>query len=226
MNIETHIVHFKEDNKNQRLILSIAEYDDSIANYKNLLSEAEIEKLNRIKVKTRQNEFIAGRVVVKNSLGFVDNTLTPNNITISNGVWGFPLIDSGNLISIAHTKQFVAGVISELNTHPIGIDIEEIKPENAKSLNNFMKKYKRQFTLEELHIYWSAKEAVAKALRTGFTIPDSIFEISELEYNSGYITVKFKQLSRLQVTAWINNNLVICIAYPTEWKFDKLQNTN
>lgn len=228
--LETYRVNFIENEQKHQFILSTGKYDASIQEYRSSLSSKEVRMLSKFKVVSRQNEFIAGRLLAKNSVLSIREDLLPSQITIITGVWGFPVFDTKGLnnmwISIAHTKQHAAAILSKVNTYPIGIDIEEIAFENNDSLKHFLSGYDQNFSLEEKHIYWASKEAVSKALRTGFTIPEDLFEISEITFDQQFYSVKFKHLQRLRVIAWIHDNIITSIAYPIELKFDSIQKHN
>jgi phosphopantetheinyl transferase len=228
--IETYFINFTEGEQKYRFILSSGKYDASIQEYRSSLSPEEEEILSKFKVTSRQNDFIAGRVLAKNSISIIEKKLSTNEINILHGVWGFPVLDTKELsnmwISIAHTKEYAAAILSEAVTHPIGVDIEEITSKNEDSLKYFLSRYDLDLSLEEKHVYWASKEAVSKALRTGFTIPEEIFEISEITLTDQLYIIKFKHLQRLQAIAWIQDNVVTSIAYPTELKFDSIQKHN
>ncbi len=228
--IETYFVYCKEDQQRKRFVLSTGAYDTSVQELTSMLSVEEKQLLQKFKVASRQNEFIAGRVLAKNGISIFTDGLTPENMNIAHGVWGFPLFiakETENMwVSIAHSKRYVASIVSDTEIHPIGVDIEEISKDNESSLAHFLINYVADLSLEEKHVYWAAKEAVSKALRTGFTIPEHLFEISEINFSDELYTINFKHLTRLQATAWIKNEVVICIAYPTELEFESIQKHN
>ena len=216
-----------EKEQNYRLILSTCKYDNSIQKFRSSLSNNEREIVKRFKIISRQNEFIAGRMLTKNNVLLIREKLKPNKINTISGVWGFPIFDTKEInkmwVSIAHSKEYAASLLSEVGTHPIGVDIEEISPENDATLAFFLSKYKKSFSLEEKYIYWASKEAVSKALRTGFTISEDFFEISEITVNNAFYKLKFKNVPRLQALTWIKNKVVISIAFPIELKFDSIK---
>ena len=61
---------------------------------------------------------------------------------------GFPILDCEGLdkmwVSIAHSKNYGASLLSEVSTHPIGVDIEEIKTSNNESLSYFLSSYQKK----------------------------------------------------------------------------------
>lgn len=228
--IETYFVYFNEDQQKRRFVLSTSEYDTSVQEFGFLLSSEEKELLNAFKVESRRNEFVVGRILAKNSISVIDDTMESGTIDIAHGIWGFPLLTTKSMqnmwVSIAHSKKHAAAIVSETAIYPIGVDVEEISKENESSLAHFLTGYDSDLSLEEKHIYWAAKEAVAKALRTGFTIPEHLFEIREITHSNKLYIIQFKHLVRLQALAWIQNGLITCIAHPTELEFDSVQKHN
>lgn len=80
-----------------------------------------------------------------------------------------PLPFNGTYWSLSHKPRFVAAVVG---TSPIGIDIEEIKPRN-EGLHDYIAD-EGEWALadrswETLFRYWTAKEAVLKAVGVGIS---------------------------------------------------------
>lgn len=73
---------------------------------------------------------------------------------------------SSSQISISHSGEFAAVALHPHQT--IGIDIQKITPRIKKIAHKFMREEEKnslqhQHTLEHLHVYWGAKEALYKA---------------------------------------------------------------
>lgn len=200
--------------------LFLGRYNHEIEKLQHILSKDEIELFNRFKVHSRRQEFIAGRFLAKTAAQLYHMNFSLQDISIVNGVWGFPVFKTrefaGMNVSIAHTKHYAACFLSGKNTHPIGIDIEEIMNENRRPLENFLSDY-QNLSLVELHIYWAAKEALSKCLKTGFTIPQSVLVIESAVKNKNSYSIKFKFLKNVLAQCWVIHDLVICICYPSEW---------
>jgi len=223
--IEAYFVNFKEGDKEHRFVLSTKTFDNEVKGSYSLLSEDEKTIFQNFKAESRKNEFIAGRVLAKNAISLLSD-LDPNQINITSGIWGYPLVQTKGInsmwVSIAHSKQIAGALVAKESTYPIGLDVEDIADENKDVLKIFLSKYKLELSLEEQHLYWSAKEAVSKALRTGFTIPETIFQIKKVTSTDGFYHVTFKHVSRLKVLAWITDDVLTSIAYPTELHFKSL----
>lgn len=212
---------FNEKGIRQETHLSLGRFNNEIESFKYILSPDETEIFNSFKVDSRRNEFIAGRLLAKKAAQSYHTDLPLNHINIASGVWGFPVFTThlfaGMCISIAHTRNYAGSFLSGKNTHPIGIDIEEINLENTQALKNFLSDYD-SLSLDELHLYWAAKEAASKCLKTGFIISPSIFTIEYMNTNEYPYSVLFRFLKNITARCWIVNNLVICLCYPAEWE--------
>ena len=84
------------------------------------------------------------------------------NAQISYDKYGKPHLDNGCFISISHSNEFVAIAINQ-NNH-CGIDIEKITPKVERIKQKFLNviDLENVIEIEDLTIYWSAKEALYK----------------------------------------------------------------
>jgi 4'-phosphopantetheinyl transferase len=75
---------------------------------------------------------------------------------------------SGIFWSLSHKPEYVAGVISD---HPVGIDIEQIRPVQPSLVNRIINSDEQQVTgpVSDAMFFrcWTAKEAVLKAVGAG-----------------------------------------------------------
>ena len=77
---------------------------------------------------------------------------------------GAPTLSNGQQLSISHTHDYVAVVLS--NQVPVGIDVEAYRPKIARIAPRFMHTSEAfANTLPLMTQLWTAKEAVYKALR-------------------------------------------------------------
>jgi len=189
---------------------------------------------NKFKVDRRRSEFLAGRYIAKESVRHENADLSPNSINIVHGVWGFPLIHSPGLhratLSIGHTDRCAAAIFYSSNTHPVGMDIEEIKKDNLPAFKSFISDLEQELItsaqlpyLEAMHLIWSSKEAAGKALRVGFTIPEKLYAISSINVEEDVYHISFERLSMLKVIGWLHGEFSICIAFPSVWNLGKIK---
>ncbi len=101
----------------------------------------------------RKKQWLATRLLLNE---FFDDT------DISYDIYGKPQLNNGWHISITHSYEFVAIIINE--NKPCGIDIEKITPKVERIKHKFLNPIdvNNITSLEDLIIYWSAKEALYK----------------------------------------------------------------
>jgi len=154
--------------------------------------------------------YAAGRYCAKQAIGFYNPALQNQTINIGSGIWGYPYVDDdvkGQMnISIAHSDEAAIAVCTH-GALPVGVDMEDYKKvKDAIFLSLFTDKEKMLLTIpkkqsEMLHVMWVAKEAAAKALRTGFLLPESFFEVSGIIEKEGVWHVNFEQVDILTAVA-------------------------
>lgn len=118
--------------------------------------------LDKVKMEHRRQEWLAARVLLK--------CLTGKEMRVDYKENGMPYLpDESSLhISISHTKGYAAVLLSK---HPFpGIDIEYRALRVKKVASRFMSEQEllqtdKAHELEALHLYWSGKETVFKALQ-------------------------------------------------------------
>jgi 4'-phosphopantetheinyl transferase EntD len=227
-------IHFTEGDEQCRLTMTLTKYDASILLYDSLLSVQERKIFDKMKVVSRQIEFLAGRYIAKKAITHNHPHFIPELVSVIHGVWGFPLVQAVGLtdtgISIAHTNQHALAVFCPNNTHPIGADIEEINEENRIAIQKFLLKSETSLLVKRSYdltlVLWSAKEAAGKALRVGFNVPESLLEISSIKKIGRMYHIRFSQLLQLKAIARIWNGTSICVAYPSVWEFNKTEIIN
>ena len=180
-----------------------------------------------LKSKHRQAQFLLGRYCAKSCLS---NTLANYpDLHIGNGVFGQPILIAPKThlnrhIGISHSKK-VGVAISFPHTHPIGIDIEEIRTRKS-TLMVIKKKLSEQekalLTHNEATILtqiWSAKEAMAKCLFLGVLSAFSLLKISSItKTNTGY-EIRFENLAQYKCISIILDNYILSIALPRNTTF-------
>ncbi len=107
--------------------------------------------VSNFKTEKRKKEFIASRLLL--------NELEPNQ-QISYNSNGAPEIDNGKFISISHSKNLVAIIISDKK---VGLDIEKISNKPLKLSSKFMPTEScHSLSEEKATLVWCCKEAIYK----------------------------------------------------------------
>ena len=227
-------IHFTEGNEKCRLTMTMTTYDDSILGFDSMLSVQEKKIFDKLKVVSRQREFLAGRYVAKKAIIYNHPHLIHELVSIIHGVWGFPIVQTVGLadtgISIAHTNRHAIALFCPNNTHPIGIDVEEINEENRMLVEKFLLKRELSLLINTSAVLaivlWSAKEAAGKALRVGFNVPESLLEVFSIKKIGRMYHIRFSQLPQLNAIARIWNKTSVCISYPSVWELKKTEIIN
>ena len=136
------------------LIWKIVESEDYLRSDIKLTENCE-NRLNTIKSEQKRKQFLS----IRKLFSF-------NNISLSELVYdsnGAPYLKNGKKISISHTNNYAALVISDYN---IGIDIQDYREKIISISDKFISAYERQIidvnSVKELTLIWCIKESVFK----------------------------------------------------------------
>jgi 4'-phosphopantetheinyl transferase len=134
-----------EENDCQIAIWDMSESLDSL-----IRSSISLE-LSKFKTEKRKKEFLASRLLL--------NELLPN-ASISYNKYGAPEIGNNHFISISHSKNLAAIIISK---NKVGLDIEIISGKPLRLASKFISKDSHNpLSKEKATLIWCCKEAVFK----------------------------------------------------------------
>jgi len=126
----------------------------------------ELALLNKIINQKRKDQSIAAKILL-------NNILQKKTTIFYNGK--VPYCKEFSNISITHSDNYAAVLLSEKK---IGIDLQKEEQKIIKVKNKFLSKEKEKnnYSIEDLHFIWTAKEALYKTLN-GLTcsIKDNIY---------------------------------------------------
>ena len=157
--------------------------------------------LTKRKNEKRKKEFLSSRLLLEQ--------LNPNAIITYND-FGAPELDSGKYISISHSKEMVAIIISE---QKVGLDIEQISEKALRLAAKFISaKNQSNLTKEKATLIWCCKEAIFKWHQTGGVdfIKDIIIPSFILE-EKGQIKIQFKNKELNLNYQKINNQYLVYV---------------
>ena len=149
----------------------------------------------------RQKEYLASRLLLKD--------ITPNT-KITYNEYGAPKLENGKHISISHSKNLVAIIISK---QKVGIDIEQISKKPLRLSSKFISDNTHQnLTKEKATLIWCCKEAIYKWYQKGNIdfikdIKLYNFEIAE----KGILTTEFKTERLFLNYQKINNHYLVYV---------------
>jgi len=156
---------------------------------------------SNFKTEKRKKDFLVSRLLL--------NELELNQ-QISYNSNGAPEISNGKHISISHSKNLVAIIISDKK---IGLDIEYISEKPLKLSSKFITGNSLQdLTKEKATLIWCCKEAVFKWYQKGgvnFIKDITITEFSVKE--KGIITIQFKKKELNLNYQKINNHYLVYV---------------
>ena len=147
------------------------------------LGDDERERAGRFRRSRDRDRFVAGRGLLRELLGRTLGT-TPRTVPLATGPNGKPrlggAVDGSPTFGVSHSEHLLAISIRIDGRDPVGVDTELVDPVEAVS-----EVAERVFLPDEaarvvaaaaegdwraFHRYWTAKEAVLKALGTGFSL--------------------------------------------------------
>jgi len=129
------------------------------------LSLSDLSTLESFKSEYRKLEWLTTRALVKQLLS------EPGQVSIAYNSNGKPrLVNSQYSISISHTRNFVAVLLSE--KEHIGIDLETIQPRIEKIARKFITPEEEKYIeadkkLIYQHVFWGTKEVLFKIYSKG-----------------------------------------------------------
>ncbi|WP_052360696.1 4'-phosphopantetheinyl transferase family protein [Oceanobacillus manasiensis] len=189
------------------------------------LSIDELKEYNTHKYKKRMVEYSFGRYIAKKSVIHFLKNKNLNEITIGRGVFNQPVVysseDSKRLqVSISHVNNIAVSIVFP-EEHPMGIDIEKISDDKLEALSKQLSDNEKTLLYltnleksEGFTLLWTVKEAISKVMKTGLTVPLSIFSVKSIEkVNGGYIS-EFDQFLQYKVFSWIIDTYICSICMP------------
>ena len=156
---------------------------------------------SNFKTEKRKKEFLASRLLVQE---------ISQNTIITYNEFGAPELDNGKYISISHSKEMVAIIISE---QQVGMDVEQISEKVLHLSSKFVsEKNLKNLSKEKATLIWCCKEAVFKWHQKGKVdfIKDIIIPSFILE-EKGQIKIQFKKNPLNLKYQKINNHYLVYV---------------
>ena len=186
---------FLKKEKNQSL--GIWEISESI-NELNALTK--VVKFDHIKSQKRILEILAVRVLLKEMCG---------NVKLDYNEYGAPILDNNKNISISHSKQLVAIIVSEFKS---AIDIEIISKRILKIKDKFISKFDNiNYSQKDLTIAWSTKECIFKWHQKGYINFRDDISIKSIDHSTKTIEVTFDKNLFILNFLKINKHILVYV---------------
>jgi phosphopantetheinyl transferase len=184
-----------EKEKNQSI--GIWEISESI-NELNALTKG--FKFDHIKSQKRILEILAVRVLLKEMCG---------NVKLDYNEYGAPILDNNKNISISHSKQLVAIIVSEFKS---AIDIEIISKRILKIKDKFISKFDNiNYSQKDLTIAWSTKECIFKWHQKGYINFRDDISIKSIDHSTKTIEVTFDKNLFILNFLKINKHILVYV---------------
>ncbi|MFK0522822.1 4'-phosphopantetheinyl transferase family protein [Paenibacillus illinoisensis] len=193
------------------------------------LHEEELDYYTNLQVEKRKNSFLMGRFCAKKAIQLYTDIGDDRKIIIRRGVFQQPVVTmpsySNIQVSITHCNDMGAALAFS-EEHAMGIDIEKISGEST-AIESVLTEKERNLikTLYlnpnvALYLMWTAKEALSKILKTGFTTPPQVFEINRIDIQSDYVSSEYTNFSQFRATSFQAGHYMISIVHPKRTLMD------
>jgi 4'-phosphopantetheinyl transferase len=192
-----------------------------------LLSAGERAQLARLVTPERRCEFVFSRYAVKSAVRTAVNLPVPyRDIDVTKGVFHQPILrfpgNPGLDVSLTHTGGTVMALVYP-RACPMGIDLERVDAQTAAAARDQLTPEERALEASTPGnrgllplVMWTAREALSKALGTGFTVPLELLAVANLKTADGSWHITFRQFPHFLATAEVIGNLVLSVARPRQ----------
>jgi 4'-phosphopantetheinyl transferase len=195
------------------------------------LHRNELEYFLPLPAESRRISFLLGRYAAKKALRVHLPDADFPAINILSGIFKNPVVcfpmDYPWQVSITHAGS-MACALAFPTVHPMALDLEVIDADRTRVIATQC----RESEWRDMEpcgldraaactVLWTAKEAIAKALKTGMTCPfellevQSVVRLGERKYQGFY-----KTLGQYKFYSWIQNNFVLTITLPKKTEIE------
>jgi 4'-phosphopantetheinyl transferase EntD len=209
-------------------LFSSLSYEELVCKTGQLLQPGVINTGNGYASEIRRRSFLQGRIAGKMAVNIIFPDVHTAGLQIETGILGAPVLKNLSCpvgISIAHDDIWNAGVCFPLSIQ-MGIDVETIREKNRTVIPSVLTGKEKELCSAEddplkfLHLLWTAKEAVGKAIGLGFRAPVGWYEIDLVETIRPYLQLiyrcRFKELTVFTALSVKIPGGMLSIAFPAE----------
>jgi len=184
-------------NKHKKYQFGVWKINESLIG---LIEGFEDDYFNKLKNKKRKLEYVCTRLLLKEF---------DSNLKISYNKNGAPILNNNKCISIAHSNNLAAIIISD---NKVGIDIEKISEKPIKIAAKFISENDNiSMDINDVCLAWSAKEAIYKLHEIGGLDFKNDIVIQKINKEKKIISVKFKNKSLFLNYQKINNHFLVYV---------------
>ena len=184
-------------NRHKKYQFGVWEINESLRDLNNNFKD---EYFKKLKNKKRKLEYACTRLL----LNQIDSDLK-----ISYNKYGAPILNKKKNISISHTNNLAAIIISN---NKVGIDIEKISEKPLKIAGKFISENDNVLiNINETCLAWSVKEAIYKFYEIGGLDFKNDIVIEKINKEKHMITAKFKNEILFLHYQKINNHFLVYV---------------
>ena len=184
-------------NRHKKYQFGVWEIKESLIN---LSEDFKDDFFNKLKNNKRKLEYACTRLLLKEF---------ESNLKISYNKYGAPILNNNKFISISHSNNLAAIIISD---NKVGIDIEKISKKPLHLANKFISKNDNiSMDTHDYCLAWSAKEAIYKLHEIGGLDFKNDISIKQINKEKKIINVKFKNKSLFLNYQKINNHFLVYV---------------
>ncbi|WP_127530139.1 4'-phosphopantetheinyl transferase family protein [Paenibacillus kobensis] len=188
------------------------------------LHKEERTHLARLTFDKRIHDFLLGRFAAKNALASIMQVSGYSEIGVRSGMFRQPVVTGVCLqalqTSITHCDRIGAALAFDEGM-PAGIDIEKVNPERFTLIQDRCTEAEREWAHQAgipaalaATLLWTSKEAIAKAIKTGFTASLDIFEVERIERQDDYWITYYRYFTQFRAVSFPVGRYVCTIATP------------
>jgi 4'-phosphopantetheinyl transferase EntD len=190
----------------------------SFDDYMELLSTEELERMRCIGSEKVKRQYCFGRILTKKALASLVGEFTFSDISVLNEKSGCPIIiplGLGYATSITHSNEIIASFVFR-NHFSFGIDVENLREGALEALASIaMAQDPVPRDLKNLTIAWTLKESLSKALKSGFRLPFSEFELSSFSQNGDIFNCSYRKYPNFLGIALFDGKNSFALTYPS-----------
>ena len=189
-----------------------------------VLHERERRSLAGMRHERRRGDYLAGRRAAKAAVTRLCAVPDPAAVWIEPGALLQPVLGGpgtgGVAVSLAHSHYVGAAVAFDV-AHPLGIDLELADPARAGTLYAASTAGERRLVADLPHdpltaatALWTAKEALAKFLRTGLSIDMGLLEVAGWRAEGEWWRLDYRHVVSLKALVLAVDDLVLALCVP------------
>ncbi|MBZ9609908.1 4'-phosphopantetheinyl transferase superfamily protein [Clostridium estertheticum] len=221
---QMHIYQFNfREKKDHKIILVnsyINEYEDIS---QSCFTSAETTQLEQYSITKKRNEYLLGRYTMKMAISCFTGLVNKQDIEIGYGVLQYPVVisDSSGIIevSLTHCNSRAIAIVYNKDIM-LGIDLEQVNYKKYEFLDKITLESERELYKKcvlnyntFLTLLWTAKEALSKAIKTGFTIDMNVFQIGSIECRNDSYFIGYTYFPSFEAVAKVKDDHIYTLAY-------------